>query len=61
MPALIECLSDDAVEVRVTAASELGHLGAVAKTALPALERVEKGDRRAAVREAASEAIMKIR
>jgi HEAT repeat protein len=58
--ALSKCLTDSSVEVRLAAIEELEHLGPTAKAALPALQEAQKNDRRAAVREAAGEAVKKV-
>jgi HEAT repeat protein len=58
--ALIECLKDDAIEVRLAATQELAQSGALPAKILPALKATAKSDPRSVVREAASEAVKRI-
>jgi HEAT repeats len=59
VPALIEALNNNSNDVRLSAAIGLGHFGAKAKEAIPALETAEH-DRDARVREAACIALCRI-
>jgi HEAT repeat protein len=59
VPALIEALNNNSNDVRLSAAIGLGHFGAKAKEAIPALQTAEH-DRDARVREAAGIALCRI-
>jgi hypothetical protein len=59
VPALIEALKDDVIEVRRTAAGTLGSFGADARSAVPALTAALK-DREPGVRRTAAQALKQI-
>jgi HEAT repeat protein len=59
LQAVIERLGDESAEVRIAAINELRAWGPAAKAAIPALTAATR-DGRAAVREAATEALKKI-
>jgi HEAT repeat protein len=61
VPALVLRLSDDVVEVRLAAIEELGRFGPAAKAALPALRDLQGSDSSKMVREAAGNALKRIR
>jgi HEAT repeat protein len=60
VPALIEMLKEEPINLRMSAAIALGYYGADAKEAIPALETL-KDDADARVREAARVAISRIK
>ena len=60
VPALIKSLKDVEVDVRLSAAIGLGYFGTEAKSAIPALEELQR-DSDARVRNAAKVAISRIR
>lgn len=60
IPHLIGALADPRPQVRAEMAGALGELGPLAKDAVPALERLAKTDPEPAVRDVASEALVKI-
>lgn len=61
VPALVELLAHDSPGIRESAANWLGSIGSQAATALPALQKIQANDPDEGVRDAASEAIAKIR
>ena len=60
MPALVGALDDAHEQVRWVAAETLGHLGAEAKEAVPALKKLLKTDEDKDVREMAALALQEI-
>jgi HEAT repeat protein len=58
---LVECLKDDVAEVRLAAIAELNRLGKEAKDAIPALEETKTKDNSGVVREAAADALTRIK
>ena len=62
VPALADAAAkDDNTENRLAAIQELGQLGNVAADAVPTLTRLASGDSRASIREAAEDALKKIK
>ena len=62
VPALVEAaVKDESTDARLAAIQELGQLGAVAAGAVEALNQLAANDVRAAIREAAAEAVKKIK
>ena len=62
VPALADTAAkDDNTENRLAAIQELGQLGNVAGDAVPTLTRLASNDSRASIREAAEEALKKIK
>jgi HEAT repeat protein len=62
VPALADAaVKDDNTENRLAAIQELGQLGNVAAEAVPTLTRLATGDSRASIREAAEDALKKIK
>ena len=60
-PALLRALRSDAVRLRAAAARALGAVGPKARSAIPTLEKLAERDAAGEVREAAKEALEKIR
>jgi HEAT repeat protein len=60
VPALIEALKDDVIDVRLAATQELAESGAPPAKILPALKATAKGDARSVVRDAAAQAVKKL-
>lgn len=61
VPELIKALADSESDIRKVSATALGQIGPKAKDALPALDAASKGDKDYYVRNAAAEALEKIR
>ena len=60
VPALLKALDDPDREARRAAAMVLGHIGPVAKSALPALQKMANNDSEDRVREVAAKAVERI-
>lgn len=62
VPALVEvALKDESTDTRLAALQELGQLGPIASSAVDALNQLAGNDVRASIREAATEALKKIK